>query len=134
MPAANTLQADVLAWLNKVAPAAQLSSDSRTVADGDVFFAYPGDDADGRTFIAHAIQKGARAVVYEADGFNWDGTWTVPHLAVAGLKKNAGPIASAYYDRPDARMLPLRSPAPTARHRAPNGWVMRCRVWASRRS
>lgn len=105
MPAANTLQADVLAWLNKVAPAAQLSSDSRTVADGDVFFAYPGDDADGRTFIAHAIQKGARAVVYDADGFNWDDTWTVPHLAVAGLKKNAGPIASAYYDRPDARMF-----------------------------
>ena len=105
MPALNAYQADVLSWLGKVAPTAQLSSDSRTIAEGDVFFAYPGDDADGRKFISHAIQQGAKAVLYDADGFGWNDTWAVPHLAVAGLKRNAGPIARAYYGQPDARMF-----------------------------
>jgi UDP-N-acetylmuramoyl-L-alanyl-D-glutamate--2,6-diaminopimelate ligase len=97
--------AEILAWLHKVAPAAQLSSDSRTTSEGDIFFAYPGDDADGRKYISHAIQKGAKAIVYEADGFDWDSTWNVPHLAVENLKKHAGPIANAYYDQPDKRMF-----------------------------
>jgi UDP-N-acetylmuramoyl-L-alanyl-D-glutamate--2,6-diaminopimelate ligase len=97
--------AEILAWLQDVAPAAQLSSDSRTVAEGDVFFAYPGDDADGRKYISQAVQQGARAVVYEADDFHWDDAWDVPHLAIAQLKKSAGSIANAYYGQPDAHMF-----------------------------
>jgi len=96
---------EILAWLRNVAPTAQLSSDSRTIVEGDVFFAYPGDHADGRQQIAYAIQKGARAVIYDPEGFIWDGAWNVPHLAVDELKRNAGPLASAYYDAPDAAMF-----------------------------
>lgn len=97
--------AKILAWLQPFAESAQLSSDSRSIMRGDVFFAYPGDGGDGRNYIARAIEQGAKAVVYEADGFMWDDTWNVPHLAVTALKKNAGPIANAYYGKPDAQMF-----------------------------
>ena len=96
---------DVIAWLHAASPSAQLSSDSRTIAGGDVFIAYPGETADGRDYIAQAIARGAKAVIYEAAGFNWDAGWTVPHLAVPDLKKAAGFIANAYYDQPDAEMF-----------------------------
>jgi len=96
---------DILDWLHATAPKAQLSSDSRSIVPGDVFFAYPGDSADGRGFIERAIEAGARAVVYEADGYAWNEALTVPRLPVAGLKKLAGEIANAYYDQPDATMF-----------------------------
>ena len=96
---------DILTWLQDIAPGAQLSSDSRALAAGDIFFAYPGDGADGRNYIAHAIEKGAKAVVFESDGCEWNDAWQVPHLAIADLKKMAGLIANAYYKRPDADMF-----------------------------
>jgi UDP-N-acetylmuramoyl-L-alanyl-D-glutamate--2,6-diaminopimelate ligase len=105
MPPVNASLTEILTWLHAAAPAAQLSSDSRSIAGGDVFFAYPGDAADGRKYIAHAIEKGAQAVVHEADGFDWNEAWRVPHLAVQDLKRIAGPLANAYYDHPDADMF-----------------------------
>jgi UDP-N-acetylmuramoyl-L-alanyl-D-glutamate--2,6-diaminopimelate ligase len=95
----------VLNWLQKTAPVANLSSDSRSIAQGDVFFAYPGDEADGRNYIAQAMRQGAAAVVYEEEGFAWNTAWQIPHLAVRGLKQSAGAIANAYYDQPDSRMF-----------------------------
>ncbi|RYE95724.1 MAG: UDP-N-acetylmuramoyl-L-alanyl-D-glutamate--2,6-diaminopimelate ligase, partial [Oxalobacteraceae bacterium] len=57
-------------WLRSFAPAAQLTSDSRLLAAGDVFLAYPGDSADGRNFISAAVQRGAMAVLFDdGDGF-----------------------------------------------------------------
>ncbi|HEY9380568.1 MAG TPA: Mur ligase domain-containing protein, partial [Burkholderiales bacterium] len=38
-----------------------LRSDSRAVRAGDVFLAYPGEQADGRRFIGDAIKAGASA-------------------------------------------------------------------------
>ena len=101
----NPILTEILAWLHATAPGAQLSSNSRGIAMGDVFFAYPGDVADGRSYIEGAIEAGAKAVVHEADGFVWRDAWAAPHLAVTDLKKIAGPIASAYYDQPDAAMF-----------------------------
>jgi UDP-N-acetylmuramoyl-L-alanyl-D-glutamate--2,6-diaminopimelate ligase len=98
-------RASINAWLQQHAPAMHLSSDSRTVAPGDIFFAYPGDGADGRSHIAHAIANGARAVVYEGQDFAWNDDWDVPHLQVGGLKSLAGPIANDYYAQPDAGMF-----------------------------
>lgn len=94
-----------LSWLQAEAPTVQLSSDSRAIASGDVFFAYPGYAADGRNYIGNAIERGAKAVIYEADGFAWNDAWNVPHLAVQGLKMLAGPLANAYYAQPDAAMF-----------------------------
>ncbi|WP_025918006.1 UDP-N-acetylmuramoyl-L-alanyl-D-glutamate--2,6-diaminopimelate ligase [Herminiimonas sp. CN] len=106
MPNTQSSTSKILAWLQRqVASTAQLHSDSRSIAKGDVFFAYPGDAADGREFIAQAIQMGAGAVVHESSGWNWDAGWSVPHLGVFGLKNTAGEIASAYYSKPDAGMF-----------------------------
>lgn len=96
---------DILDWLRNNAPGAQLSSDSRSLSVGDVFFAFPGDVSDGRKYIEQAIEAGAKAVVHESADFRWNPAWTVPHLAVSALKKIAGPLASAYYMQPDAAMF-----------------------------
>jgi UDP-N-acetylmuramoyl-L-alanyl-D-glutamate--2,6-diaminopimelate ligase len=101
---------DVARWIRAAAPGGRLVSDSRRVGRGDVFFAYPGEGAaDGRNYIRSAVEKGAAAVVYEARDFAWEsGTGLaneVPRLAVAHLKKCAGPIAHAYYGQPDAGMF-----------------------------
>ena len=98
-------QQSVAAWLKATVPAAQLTADSRSIARGDVFFACPGEIADGRRFIGRAIEAGAAAVVYEADRFGWDAAWTVPHLAVNDLKNQLGRIASEFYGQPDQGMF-----------------------------
>ena len=78
----------------------QLASDSRRCAPGTAFFAYPGEAADGRHYIADALARGASAVVWESDGFAWDAHWQVPNAGVTGLKQQAGSIAHAFYGRP----------------------------------
>lgn len=95
----------VSAAIRKLAPTAQLASDSRRIKPGDVFFAYPGDAGDGRSFIDSAIEQGAALVVIDPAGFTWNDKWTVPYLAVENLKKNAGAIAHAFYQQPDAGMF-----------------------------
>ena len=105
MDAALTRIDEIVAWLRAHAPAAQLSSDSRAIAAGDVFFAYPGDDTDGRNYIVAAVANLARAVLVEAEGLQWQAEWNVPYLPVQGLKQLAGPIANAYYLQPDAGMF-----------------------------
>ncbi len=92
-------------WIAQVAPGGKLASDSRRIKPGDVFFAYPGDAGDGRSFIGQAIAQGAAAVVHDERDFAWDPQWEVPHLALADLKKRAGPIAHAAAGMPDAAMF-----------------------------
>ncbi|MBC7490294.1 MAG: UDP-N-acetylmuramoyl-L-alanyl-D-glutamate--2,6-diaminopimelate ligase, partial [Glaciimonas sp.] len=62
----------------------------------------------GRDYIFQALQNGATAVVYEGKQFNWNAKWDIPralpHLAVKGLKKIAGPIANNFYQCPDRDM------------------------------
>jgi UDP-N-acetylmuramoyl-L-alanyl-D-glutamate--2,6-diaminopimelate ligase len=96
---------NITGWIQAAAPGGRLVSDSRRVTRGDVFFAYPGEAADGRRFIASAIGNGAAAVVYDDRDFTFDDTLGVPHLAVPDLKRNAGPIAHAVYGAPDAAMF-----------------------------
>ena len=45
--------------------ATSLCADSRAVAPGDVFVAFPGERADGRRFIADAVARGAAGVLWE---------------------------------------------------------------------
>src|SRR3954466_16069709 len=95
---------DICQWIRAAAPGARLVSDSRQVKQGDVFFAYPGEAADGRNYIAAAVANGAAGGVYDECDFAWDESLGVPHLPMPGLKKNAGPIAHACYGSPDAQM------------------------------
>jgi len=96
---------DICKWIVAAAPGGKLVSDSRQVEPGDVFFAYPGDAGDGRRFIHAAIDAGAAAVVYDPQGFDWDASLTLPHLAIADLKPQAGTIAHAVFGRPDIDMF-----------------------------
>jgi UDP-N-acetylmuramoyl-L-alanyl-D-glutamate--2,6-diaminopimelate ligase len=81
-----------------------LEADSRAVARGDVFLAYPGEHADGRQFVADAVARGAGAVLWERDGFTWPRGLNVPNVAVAGLKRLAGPLAAEIYGRPSEKL------------------------------
>ncbi len=98
----------IVNWLQAIAPDGVLFSDSREVGKmpgrDSLFFAYPGDAADGRHYIAQAIEQGARAVVYEAANFVWNDNWNVPHLPVPDLKAQAGFISAAYYKQPDRNL------------------------------
>jgi UDP-N-acetylmuramoyl-L-alanyl-D-glutamate--2,6-diaminopimelate ligase len=95
---------EVARWLRGVLPAgAALVADSRRVAPGDAFFAYPGARADGRRHVAQAIERGAAALVVEADGAD-PAQAPVPRRRVVGLKRLAGPIADAFHDAPTARL------------------------------
>ena len=81
-----------------------LTADSRVVQRGDVFLAYRGEVRDGRDYIAAAIAAGAAAVLWERTGFDWNDGWSVPNLAIDGLRSLAGHLAHEVYGRPTERL------------------------------
>jgi UDP-N-acetylmuramoyl-L-alanyl-D-glutamate--2,6-diaminopimelate ligase len=83
---------------------AGLAVDSRTVARGEAFLAYPGERADGRRYVRDAVARGASAVLWERPGFDWPADLAVPNLPVAGLKALAGRLAAEVYGRPSERL------------------------------
>ncbi len=101
-----TTISSIVKWLTKLAPdqVLRLVTDSRRVQPGDVFFAYPVGDGDGRNFIKQAIAQGAAAILYEEKEFVWGSDLLVPHLAVTNLLWQSGFIASSYLKQPDAAM------------------------------
>ena len=81
-----------------------LAADSRSLAAGETFVAYPGAHSDGRAFIAGAIARGASAVLWERAGFRWNAKWHVPNLPVDDLRGLAGHLAHEVYGRPSERL------------------------------
>ncbi|MFV2093633.1 MAG: UDP-N-acetylmuramoyl-L-alanyl-D-glutamate--2,6-diaminopimelate ligase, partial [Hyphomicrobiales bacterium] len=77
-----------------------LKIDSRQCGSGDLFFAYPGDAADGRDHITEAVERGASVVVYEAADADIADCATVPLIAVDGLREKVGIIADRFFDNP----------------------------------
>ena len=58
---------DAARWLHQRVRGV-LRTDSRRVAAGDGFIAWPGAAADGRRFVADALAQGATACVVELEG------------------------------------------------------------------
>jgi UDP-N-acetylmuramoyl-L-alanyl-D-glutamate--2,6-diaminopimelate ligase len=81
-----------------------LAADSRMLAAGEVFLAYPGSRRDGREFIPAALDRGAAAVLWERMGFEWNRGWRVPNLGVDKLRGLAGHLAHEVYGRPSERL------------------------------
>ncbi|ALM86376.1 bifunctional UDP-N-acetylmuramoyl-L-alanyl-D-glutamate--2,6-diaminopimelate ligase MurE/UDP-N-acetylmuramoyl-tripeptide--D-alanyl-D-alanine ligase MurF [Bordetella sp. N] len=104
--------ADIVQWLRARVPAqADLRLDSREVAAGDVFVACPGGTSDGRLYIEQAVQQGAKAVVYEAAGYDAARAaavtaiaGAVPVLPVVELRGQLGRVADLWYGEPSAAL------------------------------
>ena len=77
-----------------------LQADSRKLAAGDGFIAWPGAAVDARRFVAPALQAGAAACLVEAQGAE---AWQLQDDRVAayhGLKADTARIAAAFFDHP----------------------------------
>jgi UDP-N-acetylmuramoyl-L-alanyl-D-glutamate--2,6-diaminopimelate ligase len=94
-------------WLRQYAqPEANLHSDSRAVAPGDIFFAYAVKGANNLPHRLDAIKRGAVAILYqpEAGVMTLEAGGDVPQLPVPALDQLAGPIAAGWYGEPSAQL------------------------------
>lgn len=81
-----------------------LWTDSRKVAAGDGFIAWPGAATDGRKFVNDVLAAGAKACLIEHEGSE---AWAFDDdrvAAFAGLKAATGPVASAYFEAPSQQL------------------------------
>jgi UDP-N-acetylmuramoyl-L-alanyl-D-glutamate--2,6-diaminopimelate ligase len=79
-----------------------LEYDSRAVLPGNLFFAMSGLHTDGSLYIDDAINRGAAAVVYEADIKKSSGA---VFIKVNNSRFAMSPIAASFYGFPSRRML-----------------------------
>lgn len=80
---------------------------SLEVIPGALFFAYPGETADGRDFIQDAIKRGAAAIVAEAfhdDNIDHANHQGVPVIYLQDVQSIIGPVAHAFYHYPSKNM------------------------------
>lgn len=84
--------------IESVAEFGGLSSDTRELKRGEIFFALPGTKDSGTRYIADALAKGAGAVVHDADDANLNAD--VPLLRVADVRQVLAEVAVKYYDYP----------------------------------
>lgn len=90
-------------------PIRRLAINSQEVNSGDVFFALPGTQTDGRNYIDQALKRQATAIVYEKFGADLKGNRDreVPCIAIEGLQDVLGPIAARYFNFPDRQIRVL---------------------------
>ncbi|MGN1318735.1 MAG: UDP-N-acetylmuramoyl-tripeptide--D-alanyl-D-alanine ligase [Lachnospirales bacterium] len=71
-----------------------ISTDTRTIKEGDFFIALVGENSDGHNYIETAVKNGAAALLVEKDG-----DYLVPYIKVSDTTKAYGKIAKAYKER-----------------------------------
>ena len=74
-----------------------LTYDSRKVSVGDIFFAVPGEKADGHDFIAEAVRRNAAAVVFSREG-NWPRA--TASVRVKDVRRTMGLWAAHFFNQP----------------------------------
>lgn len=78
-----------------------LEYDSRKVKPGSLFFALPGEKADGKQFAAQAAENGAIAIVSEAAA---TAAYACPSIVVQNARLAMGEMAAAFNGNPAARL------------------------------
>lgn len=81
-----------------------LALDSRTVKDGELFFALEGVAAHGKQFVDQAIARGAKVVLEEAAWARRSVRDGVPVIDVPALKFKLGAVAERWYGNPSQAM------------------------------
>ena len=81
-----------------------LQTDSRRVAPGDGFIAWPGAATDGRAHVADAMARGARACLVEQDGLQAFALEGAHIAALPDLKAATGLIAAEWFHHPTRRL------------------------------
>jgi UDP-N-acetylmuramyl-tripeptide synthetase len=81
-----------------------LRTDSRKLAKGDGFIAWPGAATDGRKFVGAALAADATACLVEQEGAAAYGFEDEKVAEYAGLKAATGPIAAAYFKQPSRQL------------------------------
>jgi UDP-N-acetylmuramyl-tripeptide synthetase len=81
-----------------------LHCDSRNVAAGDGFIAWPGASTDGRKYVPAAPVQGATACLVEREGVEVFGFDAPGIAAYAQLKAATGPIAAAWFEQPSGEL------------------------------
>lgn len=109
--------APILDWIRAInIKPSRMKVDSRIVEEGNIFIAMPGITAgrseDGRSYIDKAIERGAAALIVEAQGWPQDfptqaeaaASAGIPVLPVQGVRALSGHLASRYYDWPSRKI------------------------------
>ena len=86
-----------------------LRTDSRAVAAGDAFIAWPGYARDGREFVVGALAAGAATCLVEDEGVEAHAFVDARVASLAGLKAKTGLIAAAYYGQPSKTLAVVAS-------------------------
>lgn len=81
-----------------------LHCDSRHVAAGDGFIAWPGAFTDGRKYVPSALAQGAAACLVEREGVEAFGFDAPGIAAYPRLKSATGPIAAAWFEQPSGEL------------------------------
>jgi UDP-N-acetylmuramoyl-L-alanyl-D-glutamate--2,6-diaminopimelate ligase len=81
-----------------------LSNDSRFTKKGDIFFAYPGSNQDGRIHINEALERGCSAVIWEREGWSWDSTIKVPNIGFKNVRALMGEFSALFFGNPTSGM------------------------------
>ncbi len=94
---------DAVQWLRSRVTGT-LQTDSRLVAPGDGFIAWPGAATDGRAHVADALVRGATACLVEQAGVEAFALEGAHIAALQGLKAATGPIAAEWFGHPTDRL------------------------------
>ena len=81
-----------------------ISTDSRSVAPGNVFLAVKGIGHHGTTFVDHAIEAGAAAIVWDSTTTTDPAARDTAMIAVPGLADRLGELANRWFDAPSERL------------------------------
>jgi len=84
--------------------ATALTTDSRRVAAGDAFIAWPGYGNDARQYVGAALDAGAVACLVDADGVEAFGFDAARVSALPGLKALTGELASQFHGVPSRKL------------------------------